>query len=449
MPNEKSLFQLDRPLTSADLKTYKTDLALLQGNILRSHGRGVAVHIFLTFQPRKQAEAKQFLRKFANQVTSTVNQLAQARRFRKTKKPEHTFVSLALSAAGYRYLGLSTKNFSLEFRKGMRSAKLDDPAPKQWESKFQKVIHAMLLLADDRVETLTERLIPLRTELETFAEVTTEFGLTMRNKAHNPIEHFGYVDGVSQPAFFASDLKKAPKNWDPSAGPNLVLVRDPFGGSRMACGTYFVFRKLEQNVRAFAARESELADALKLQGDSRELAGAMVIGRFEDGTPVELHRQSRNRIAPENDFIYDRDPDGNKCPLAGHIRKTNPRTDDKKSHRIARRGITYGDPTPPGENQEALPETGVGLLFQCCQADLKNQFEFLQRSWANNAEFPQHGTGKDPLIAQSARGSFPSLKFPSHWGGPDRKSFSFHSFITMKGGEYFFVPSLSFLKTLR
>jgi Dyp-type peroxidase family len=338
----------------------------------------------------------------------------------------------------------------VEFRRGLRSAKLDDPPPKKWEPKFQTTIHAMLLLADDRVEVLTEQLSLLRGELRKFADVSIEFGLTMRNEAQNPIEHFGYADGVSQPLFFASDLKKAPKKrWDPSAGPNLVLVKDPHGGSRTACGTYLVFRKLEQNVRAFAERELALADALELQGDDRELAGAMVVGRFEDGTPVAfLHQQDRHAKKPQNDFRYARDPGGNKCPFASHIRKANPRTDEGKTHRIARRGITYGDPTPPGDDLAALPETGVGLLFQCCQADLADQFEFLQRA-ANDHAPLRPGTGKDPLIGQSARGQFPDLEFPNPRGSPDRAPFSFHSFVTMKGGEYFFVPSIRFLESLK
>src|SRR5690348_14045171 len=95
------LFQLDHPLTNADLKAYKADLSLLQGNILKTHGRGAAVHQFLTFHPRKQKEVKEFLRKFAGRVTSTKNQLAHARRFQKTLKPEHLFASFCLSATGY------------------------------------------------------------------------------------------------------------------------------------------------------------------------------------------------------------------------------------------------------------------------------------------------------------------------------------------------------------
>jgi deferrochelatase/peroxidase EfeB len=158
-------------------------------------------------------------------------------------------------------------------------------------------------------------------------------------------------------------------------------------------------------------------------------------------------------VGPENDFRYSQsDPQGNQCPFFAHIRKTNPRgesgTREENSHRIARRGITYGKPTPPNAPTDALPETGVGLLFQCCQADLEKQFEFLQRQWANSDSRPKPNAGKDPVIGQSRNGSFPNLQFPGSPGGTGRKPFDFHGYVTMKGGEYFFAPSISFLQNL-
>jgi Dyp-type peroxidase family len=321
----------------------------------------------------------------------------------------------------------------------------------------------MVLLAHDNVQELIQQCALLRTKLGGFAAVSSEHGIKMRDGAGRTIEHFGYVDGRSQPLFFRNDVNKdslngrAPKQWDPSAGPSLVLVKDPLGVSDADCGTYYVFRKLEQNVKGFRQHVEVLADVLHLTGPARELAGALVIGRFLDGTPVALHPQATGRGIPSNDFVYANiDQDGNRCPFAAHIRKTNPRgdangetPDEQRSHRMARRGMPYGDPTPPDDNVNALPRTGVGLLFQCYQADLAQQFEFVQQAWANNDALAKPGTGKDPVVGQSANGSFPSLKFPKQWGDPGRTPFRFHSFVTLKGGEYFFVPSLTFLKNLK
>jgi deferrochelatase/peroxidase EfeB len=212
-------------------------------------------------------------------------------------------------------------------------------------------------------------------------------------------------------------------------------VKDPHSHLPTACGTYWVFRKLEQNVAGFKAQEI-LLDKKGLElGDP----GAMAIGRFEDGTPLALRKKESELREPENDFTYGGDPEGNKCPVFGHIRIVNPRRESDKPHRIARRGITYGDPTPPSEAGSELPERGVGLLFQCCQADIANQFEYLQRL-ANDHD--------DPLVGQPD--SKHRLQLPKVYGKSEKRvPFEFKRFVTLKGGEYFFIPSISFLEDLR
>src|SRR2546429_203748 len=221
-----ALLERDRPFKDDNqVKSYKAELKNLQGNILKSHGRGAAVHLFLSFHPGKEVEVKRFLREFADKLTSADKQREQAQRYKRTLEPGETFASMSLSASAYKYLGFDTKKFSEQFQKGMKAADLGDPPHREWEPKFQRGIDAMLILADDHVEKLTEQLSRLRDELESFADVGIEFGLTMRNAEENPIEHFGYADGVSQPIFFESDIKnKNRKIWDPRAGPKLVLV---------------------------------------------------------------------------------------------------------------------------------------------------------------------------------------------------------------------------------
>ena len=253
----------------------------------------------------------------------------------------------------------------------------------------------------------------------------------------------------------------------------MVLVADPNAGTPQPLGTYFVFRKLEQNVREFKrAERGALASALQLVGDEAERAGAMVVGRFEDGTPVAMQRGSGTDDPVLNNFNYADDAAGSRCPFHAHVRKVNPRTTTtatgdlpfaagaERGRRITRRGITYGERTRASldtDDLSQMPSGGVGLLFICCQSSIPDQFEFMQASWANNAAFPP-GTpmpvGIDPVIGQ-AIGTPPGppavpQQWPTQWGNDDfgahpTAAFPFGGFVRMLGGEYFFAPSLRFL----
>ena len=90
----------------------------------------------------------------------------------------------------------------------------------------------------------------------------------------------------------------------------------------------------------------------------------------------------------------------------------------------------------------------------CFQANIKRQFEFIQRTWVDNPNFPvsllnpfAKDTGDDPLIGQDAN---ETQRWPNRWGDESagRKSFNFESAVTLRGGEYFFAPSVPFLAAL-
>jgi deferrochelatase/peroxidase EfeB len=107
----------------------------------------------------------------------------------------------------------------------------------------------------------------------------------------------------------------------------------------------------------------------------------------------------------------------------------------ERNRRIARRGITYGD---------ARKDPDAGLLFQCCQSDLKNQFEFLQGTWSNTPEQPP-SSGTDPISAQSTP---ENQLWPLKWDTPRKVDLDFGGFVTLKGGAYFFLPSITSLKNI-
>jgi Dyp-type peroxidase family len=423
------------------------------------------VHIFLHFSDGQKNNIKHWISGIAERITSAQQQLEEAELYRRYKQPGRVFMSFFLSAKGYEYLhpiSRARRHFDDEaFLHGMRAAqhRLNDPPQDTWEPGYQRDIHAMVLLADDDEALLLQEASKLRESMRTHAEVcTVEYGKAMWKGGEYPVEHFGFVDSRSQPLFFQRDVERERQQgdgtnvWDPGAGPDLVLVPDPYGRDEYDSGSYLVFRKLEQHVRAYKEHEQKLAKVLGLPAKDVNRAGALVMGRFEDGTPIALQAAPGRSASVPNNFTYDDDPDGRKCPLQAHIRKVNPRT--KGVPRIVRRGITYGDRVREPQYHpgvEETPSAGVGLLFMCYQRNIAQQFEVLQYLWANDPRLPrERQPGIDPIIGQMGGNGVGQQKWPAQWNDPPEKhrAFDFHGFVTLKGGEYFFAPSIYFLKNL-
>jgi Dyp-type peroxidase family len=447
-------------------------LESLQGNILQGHGRDHSVQIFLHFKDKKEADVKNWIKVLAQYITSAQQQLVEIEQYRQYEIPGRSFMSFFLSASGYRYiLGLDSKKHpsfdDKAFLYSMKAAqhRLNDPPEKAWEKEYQNDLHAMLLLADDNESVLLWETHKWLGGVKAYAEIcAVEHGRVMRNAQGDSIEHFGFADSGSQPLFFQSDIERKRQKkdrtnvWELGVGPHLVLVPDPYGEEKDAStgkvvhrhsGSYLVFRKLAQNVRKFKENEQKLAAVLGLTGEDAKRAGALVMGRFADGTPVVLQPTAGR---PSNNFTYADDPDGEKCPLQAHIRKANPRTPG--TPRIVRRGITYGKRwKEPKDNPslEELPEADVGLLFMSYQKDIERQFEFLQLAWANNPRFPvMQAPGIDPVIGQPGGMGAGQQKWPTQWNElrEKHKPFDFHGAVTLQGGEYFFAPSIFSLKEI-
>ena len=473
---------------STDSAEYQPLFQNLQGNILKPHGRNCAWQVFIKFTGSPAAIRAWIKASIAPFLFTAAQQIAQG------KKPKGTDGGLVilffLSASGYSYLGFDPNKFgSATFRRGMkdRSDGRDligsgnkDPKSEAWESGFQHEIHAMIGLANDEDKTprLKALLTAIEGQLAPIAKILcVQEGKVLRRpkplpgKPHNyePIEHFGYFDGISQPLFTKEDVDRYYKDekggapgvgWDPGASLDLVLVDDPFTTAADAYGSFLVYRKLAQDYDLFHSRVAACAAAL---GTNQALAGAMTVGRFEDGTPVVDHDTPQADY--KNDFMFeDEDEDGFRCPRHAHIRKVNPRgttpmtsLEDERKRRIVRRGIPYGKPHPDigaDTSDTARGPTERGLLFMCFQANIKRQFQFIQRTWVDNPNFPvsllnpfKNDTGDDPLIGQDPD---ETQRWPKEWNQPSagRKSFNFEAAVTLKGGEYFFAPSKPFLAGL-
>jgi len=447
-------------------------LSDLQANILKHHGRDFAFHLFLSIKNGKSSEAKNWIADFAtSKITSTAKQLVDSKVKKKNDVDGGTVYTLSLSATGYDKLKIqsSLKPENSAFQAGMkqRNAILED-VPANWENEFQQQIDLLIIVGNAKEPLATEKKDDLIAQLiSVFNIVKVQRGEVLK-KGEIGIEHFGYADGISQPMFFESEVsiqnQTGSTKWSDEAMLNLALVKDKGGKFEDSYGSYLVFRKLEQNVKAFKEAEKNLPKVLTDKGgDNDELAGAMIVGRFEDGTEVVNSSKERGITNPKdlkNDFDYSTDSNASKCPFHSHIRITNPRADIgntaidsfAKSVRLVRRGIPYDDILGGRQSLDDRPTGEVGLLFMCYQSSIEKQFEFIQRDWVNHGEIgPGNFVGQDGLIGQGTNDFQKEL--PEQWNkdeGKNKCDFSNakSGFVTMKGGEYFFTPSISFLKSL-
>jgi len=466
---------LSRPLAwkAADAEQLQL-LEDLQANILKGHGRRHVRQLFL--EVHEATSARAWLRRLADRISTAGAALRAAETFRREGRSGGPVTLLALSHAGYRALGLPARITPDDpaFGAGLAARRrlLGDPPVGQWEPHLQRP-HLLLLLADDtaaRVQQACRRLLAgLPEGLHCSGEEAGQ-AMASRHAPEEGIEHFGFVNGRSQPLMLAEDLERetgqrdGTSTWDPAFGPDLALVRDPGGATPSSHGSYLVVRKLAQNVRAFHAAEAALARTLALRGADRERAGAMMVGRFRDGTPLVLQRAAGMHAPVPNNFDYLDDAAGTKCPLWSHTRRSNPRgefgargesIDHERAHLIVRRGMPYGQRRHAADAADQrpaeLPRDGeVGLLFMAYQRSIVNQFEHLQARWLNARRPLTAGPpiGIDPLAGQGSPGG---QRACPQWGGAadtQRPAIDLHGCVTLRGGGYFFAPAISTLRGL-
>jgi Dyp-type peroxidase family len=287
-------------------------------------------------------------------------------------------------------------------------------------------------------------------------------------------EHFGYTDGFGNPDYLGFERKSQPGqgklmkdgSWQPLATGELLLGYADEAGELPPAplphllannGTFMVYRKLHQNVGAFRKYLDEKGSAYP--GGKEKLASKFV-GRWRDGTPAML---SPDKEAPEIaqdgnrnvNFTFGKDPTGARCPLGAHLRRVNPRdafgfeTRLINRRRVTRRGLTYGPYVPEGEPVDDTEERGVA--FMALNASLSRQFEFIQQQWIEYGNDSHQGNDKDLLLGNHSAASNGS-KFVVQ-GSEDPKNPPFicgglTNFVELRGGDYFFVPSMTALKMI-
>ncbi|MDX1545844.1 MAG: hypothetical protein R3247_02580 [Rhodothermales bacterium] len=498
------------------------DLDDIQGLILRGYGGLPAAH-YLILHIADPVRARHGLRGLLPRITDGYSDDARRQA-----------VHVAFTYSGLERLGLNTKtlrSFPRPFREGMarRNLLLGDcgaSAPERWRwgGPQDKEVHALLLLFA-REPDLTHPAAPHPTDdpNASLAELAERGKQDLIHAVRHRLqdsglevlealdtrtlierkEHFGFHDGIAQPMLHArrltgkrhvhEDNLVAPGEFIlgyrneygrlPDS-PTVSAVHDPLGLLPRRSdgrhdlgrnGSYLVFRQLRQDVHAFwrfvdecAARDGAADPA------ARDRLAAKMVGRWPSGAPLVLAPDADDpALGGRDDFGYhDADPYGERCPIAAHVRRTNPRdvmqpgparyavpgkkdsTRQAKRHRLLRRGRAYGDPLHPAMTPDAFLRAGDdgaerGLHFLCLNANLTRQFEFVQHTWINNTKFGGLYDAADPIVGTHDPHGEGRLGIFCAPDAPVRQRLcDVPTFVTMRGGAYFFLPGIRALRYL-
>ena len=259
-------------------------------------------------------------------------------------------------------------------------------------------------------------------------------------------------------------------------------------------GTYVVMRQLSQDVRGFWQFLDKAVDSRHLA--RYQLAEAMVGRTIGDGAPLvpvsgspipgvgdQGDEAARKQDVRLNQFTYDSDVAGTACPFGAHIRRANPRNADipggqqgwlahlirilgfgngdlhrdlvasTRFHRLLRRGREYGPNLTPEEALQPAPpdDSERGLQFVGVNANIQRQFEFIQNAWIMRTKFDGLTEESDPLLGN--REAVPGCPFTNSFSLPQegrvrRRIMGLPQFTTVRGGAYFFLPSIRAVRYL-
>ncbi|KIK62637.1 hypothetical protein GYMLUDRAFT_506542 [Collybiopsis luxurians FD-317 M1] len=381
--------------------------------------------------------------------------------------------SVGFSSIGLAKLGLTDYLYDEAFHRGQRrdAKDLGDKGTESkgtfrvdWDAKFLEEIHGVFQITahnDSKGKAFVSQLkkdFSYSNGIKQVMLISTKF----RPMPHTRMEHFGFRDGISKPeikGYTFDDELPIRFPGSPIADPGCLLMgrKGDLEKSRRPAwavdGSFLVFRKLKQYVPEFhnflRQNGTKLYPDLKPDDASHKL-GARMFGRWKSGTPVVLSPERddesiSNDDKQVNNFQYPADQ--STCPFAAHTQKSYPRNNlpGSNDHLFRRASIPYGAELDASET--STTKNDRGLLFVCYQSSIERGFKYTQQRFTNpnfpSANLQADSPGHDPVMGTAER----------YMTGldPHKQSDEFSiplQFVEARGGEYFFMPSISTLNKI-
>ncbi|EAU89604.1 DyP [Coprinopsis cinerea okayama7 len=395
-------------------------------------------------------------------------------------------VNVGFTHLAMRMFGLSDNLGDIAYEKGQQqdSKELGDAGTQRgnfwtpsWDGAFKEDIHGIFLIVaynNDVAQKFIDELeaafkyTPSRSAIHKVVKI---HGFP-RPEPEDRNDHFGYRGGMSNPQVAGVTFKDKMRYPGSPLIPMGVIVMgydgDEDKDKRPAWakdGAFMVTRKLNNLVPEFddflLQHGPRIFPELKPQ-EAADKLGARLFGRWKNGTPTELSpdhndpdiAKDDNRI---NNFTFDQSKGQSRCPFASHMRKSNPRNDVSPvesafKHFVRRHNMPYGPEITDEEKDGNGTIYERGLHVVCYQSSIVRGFKFIQEGWYNDPNFPPNKPvtpGLDPIFGQTGKeeeGDHRSMSGANPTLEQEIMTFP-HKFIDPRGGEYFFSPSISTLKT--
>jgi len=485
----------------------KVELEDVQGIIIKGYGKMPhAAYLLLHFNEKQKA--KSWLTDIAEKVTNATlstkdDAVKHAINIAFTQK------GLAILGINDTVMNTFSREFEEGMVTPHRQRVLGDfgeSDPKHWDwgnESDKQAVDAVLLLYAKSKEGLDSLIEAQQKSFDTHA-------ISLLNRLdtvslHENKEHFGFRDGIAQPV-----MKDAGRREEKEHSANLInpgefifgykneydqypfspnvpsemdhqdiLTPDLTTQGRKDLGkngSMLVFRQMQQDVVGFwkFMEQSVTEQGVDDTSASMDALAAKMVGRWRNGSPLaKCPLEPNDKYKTFDNFGYaQHDFDGFKCPIGAHIRRANPRDnflrnssnskekDMEKSQkfmkrfRILRRGRSYGEPISPTlDPKEVLSSSKTdkdrGLHFLCFNANIGRQFELMQQTWINNPKFAGLYEDPDPIIGYpEIMGEGATTTFTAQAQPLRKKTTGIPRFVQIKGGAYFFMPSIRALKFL-
>jgi Dyp-type peroxidase family len=417
------------------------DVKNIQGNIVAGFKKDFQTLLFLRIDD--VPSFKDWLAEFARLVATAEEVLVFNRLFKRTRDRRGysgtvraSWINIAFTHAALAKLTDDADDFAdASFRSGLvaQSAALGDPTspnaeghPDRWLVRDgEDGAHVLVVVAADTLADLEVEVG--RVEELLFSPRGSGASIVFKQEGRTQLgtlaghEHFGFLDGVSQPGLRGRisssrhDVLTPRQNPDDphqgKPGQDLLWPGEFVFGYRgqsahrevaeagfdsltdgaghavvprwAADGSYLVFRRLRQDVHAFHSFLHDQAAALGLTPAG---LGARLVGRWASGaptmrepdaddpslggddcannhfefleaTPSTRHPTGRDQCSDTTFPQSPGDPGGDRCPFAAHIRKSYPRDDLREAETQTRRLLRRG--IPFGPSSQSTPEVPV------------------------------------------------------------------------------------------